>query len=173
MRRLLLALALTGFACGEASDLTDVNGEVDARSDVDQPNGEPFIQLGTGPRDFEPFSGTDIPTLVIVKGPQGGYHVWGGVAVDGVVPSNVGLEFEARYRGERVAGAYYVDTLSDRVVLGEREPYGYAGVAVILDAGVTPESLSGETLELYVTIEDSTGNRLSGEAQIKVECCEY
>lgn len=123
--------------------------------DTGGPSEEPpsiEVELGTGAERFE--SLTDGQEVVLVQGPQGGFHVWAAVriaapALDGELELELGLEVA----GTPVAGGYttwrpvFVDGVAER-----------AGLLVILFEP-NPWSVDGEQARLVVAVSAQNGQR--------------
>ena len=125
----------------------------------------PYLEVGTGFRAFEPLEpGQRVP---IVRGIQGGIHVWGGFRGAGFDPVKLEISFELRDEGVAVGDAGYTDD----VFPGDGGDFEYSAVAVIFYEN-TPELFSGRTMELSVQIRDRTGAVLSDAVEVIPECCE-
>lgn len=173
----LAALAATVVlcACGASDDANpaDTNPDVGDASDAADPAfGPPVIEIGTGARRYEPLPPDGVATVPIIEGIQGGFHVWGGFAASGLDPEDVSIEFIIARDGERLGGANYRDSLAERVELDQLEAYGYGGVAVIFNADIDPFDVSGQTLELSLTVRDRLGTTLRDSTSVRVLCCE-
>jgi hypothetical protein len=56
------------------------------------------IDVGTGESDFEPLNDGDV--VAKQHGPQGGYHVWISLRIDGATPEEVQLQIEVTGPGD-------------------------------------------------------------------------
>lgn len=167
-----LAFALCGIGCeGEdaarAPDPADADAAFSTPPPASDGSIEVFLQVGTGARRFEAIeNGGDVG---IVQGPQGGFHVWGGLRADGFDPgAQVRLDFELVQSGSVVARATYYDALERTEAEG---PFEYAAVAVVIEK-VEPRSVADlpATLRLSLTTED--GHVLEDEIEVIPRCCE-
>ena len=105
--------------------------------------------------------------MPIIRGMQGGYHVYGGFEVSGISPGDVTIDFEILLDGESIAVAAYQDVLQ-----GDGPTYRYAGVAVILYDNVEPDDVSERTVEMTVRVEDRRGVVLEDSITLVPICCE-
>lgn len=156
-----LPLILLALACGDGGGDT-------AGSPLD-----PAIELGTGTQFFEPL--TDGGTVLIVRGPQGGYHFDGSMQVQGIDPGNVDdlgdpsnpkTTFTVTDAGNQVAYVEYVQGI--RTVAGEKWIYEMIGRRVFLDI-VDDAELDGHEVVMTVEVTDSTGLVLSDSKTLMAE----
>jgi len=139
---------------------------------------DPGLEIGTGELEFEPLE--DDEPLVLIRGPQGGYHFLGSVRTKGITagdagnlgdPDNPTVTFQAHIEGEDLApGAQYVQGL-DPI---DAAPWTHemVGRLVILDIGQTVDAddgLAGVEVVFSVTLEDSAGDVYSDERTAVVE----
>ena len=127
----------------------------------------PERALGQGGHDVTAIE--DGGDVGIVQGPQGGFHVWGGLRADGFDPgAQVRLDFELVQSGSVVARATYYDALARTEPEG---PFEYAAVAVVIEK-VEPRSVADlpATLRLSLTTED--GHVLEDELEVIPRCCD-
>ena len=148
---------------------SDTGGDGDASTDVDAstdpPRTDPWMEIGTGVTEFEPLTeGQEIP---IVQGPQGGYHVWGGLQGFNFEPDNAEISYLLIIDGETVADALYYDDIP-RV----RDRYEYSRVAVVLFDEIDPESVSGQTATLALRLRTADGEELTDQIDVVPICCE-
>ena len=145
----------------------DPDARLPADADPDAPDaGPPRIEVGTGFRDFEPVEPGQ--SVAIVRGIQGGIHVWGGFRGAGFEPT--GLEMTFRLideAGEQVGGAQYIDDVFE----GPSGDLEYSAVAVIFDSD-EPDPYSGRPMTLTLEIAASDGTMLSDAVELVPECCE-
>src|SRR5688500_8056715 len=92
----LIAIALA-IGCGEEDGATDAGTTSDATRGVDSgmPGGSGRLELGTGTTAFQEIGGTS-PTLDLVHGPQGGWHVDLAVRIYVADPEGMILAYEGR-----------------------------------------------------------------------------
>jgi hypothetical protein len=122
------------------------------------PSDEVTVEVGTGESAFEPLTAA----LAFYQGPQGGYHVYGGVRTTGLFPGDPDDPFGPE--SPLVSFRLYLDG----AVLGEVVPQprylgpgadgaaeGAAQLVVIQDAD--PPLLDGRAVEFEVTVEDRCG----------------
>jgi hypothetical protein len=186
IRRGLLASLLTAcvlvaaaVACGgdesgspgSGSDSRDAGG--DAGEGPDGTVSElAWIRIGTGARQYEPLSpGQRVP---IIAGPQGGYHIWGGVAGSGFDPVDATMEFVLVLDGEVIGGTTYLDDLDERPDSGDPGAdwrYEYAAVAVII-RDEAPEDVSGHTVTMAVRLTARDGTELTDNIDVVPDCCQ-
>lgn len=145
--------ALVGVACSSSP-----GSSADA--------GPPFIELGTGTREFEPLDDGD--DIFIVQGPQGGYHFFGSLRARNVEPGDsedLSDPKNPRTTFEAFAGDARVDSMFSSYVQGLELEDGYAqmiGRTVILDI-LDDDDLDGVTVRFTVSLEDTDGVVVSDE----------
>lgn len=161
---------------GDAKPPADETGPADGApvADAAPTDGGPsptraWVEVGGGARAFEPIEpGQRVP---LVRGPQGGYHVWGGLRGAGFEPEGVTLDFRVvrPEGGDPLAMANYVDFLEP----GTDGVFEYAAVAVIFrDDFPDPQVFHGERLRLELTVTDVDGLVLRDEVEFVADCCE-
>lgn len=137
---------------------------------VDAAEGGGWIELGTGARSFEVLDpGQEVP---IIRGIQGGYHVWGAFRGGGFDDSDVRTRFWLDLDGQTIARADYSDfgLPTDR-----RDPtvFEYAGVSVIYDSNDAVQPTSGNPMTLRVEVQSlGDGQVLRDSIQVVPVCCE-
>ena len=166
--RLVLAPLLVAFvlvsACS-SDDAGDPDAGTDADTSTDPPRTDPWMEVGTGVTEFEALTeGQEIP---IVQGPQGGFHVWGGLQGFNFEPDNAEISYVLIIDGETVADALYYDDIP-RV----RDRYEYSRVAVVLFDEIDPESISGQTATLALRLRTADGGELTDQIDVVPICCE-
>ena len=139
---------------------------------------DPAIAIGTGELEFEPLE--DDEELVLIRGPQGGYHFLGSVRTVGIEagdPTNLGdpgnptVSFQATIDGVELApNAMYTQGL-DPI---DAPPFTHemVGRLVILDIGQSPaddDALAGADVVFSVTLEDADGAVYADERTAVVE----
>lgn len=129
-----------------------------------------WIELGTGARSFEALDpGQQVP---IIRGIQGGYHVWGAFRGGGFDDGEVRTLFWLDLDGQTIARADYSDfgLPPDR-----RDPtaFEYAGVAVIYDSNDAVQPTSGNAMTLRVEVQSLVDGQVLRDAmQVVPVCCE-
>lgn len=133
----------------------------------------PSIEIGTGEAAFEALD--PMGELLIVQGPQGGYHFNGSLHAIGVNPGNPDdlgdpenptIAFTASAGGQRRdIGIEYTQGLR-----GGAAPHTYEllGRRVILDIA-TDAALDGDEIEFEVSISDADGNVLTDTRTVIAE----
>lgn len=129
---------------------------------VQPDEGEAHLELGSGSWRFEPLE--DGAPVALVRGAQGGWHVWVSVRADGIDSDDVVLEIESQVADEsRPAQRTAVDVRLDRADAdGRRAFVGWP--QVIADPGC----MVGELLRLKVALTDSSGTRVVAERYVTV-----
>jgi hypothetical protein len=125
----------------------------------------PWLDVGTGRERFAPVPADG--AVPIIRGIQGGVHVWGAFRGAGFPGHGASIRFAARQDGEDVAGASYLDDVR-RALDGA---WDYAGVAVIFFQ-TQPELYDGKPTELSLRIEASDGTTVTDSVQVIPRCCE-
>ena len=168
------AAALVGLtACTEpttdTSRSTDTSPTTTGPCEIEDP-GEGGADLGTGADFFEPLEDGD--DLLVVYGPQGGYHVDGSVRVRGVNPGN----FRDLADPDNPLTSFVVETTDGEIVSGTGKTddsgvisyrqgldptcldgvYVMAGRRIFLDIDTDAE-LDGVPLVFTVTVEGVDG----------------
>jgi hypothetical protein len=148
MNRLLLLLAVT--ACTPPTPPPDPDG------------GQAEVLIGTGNASFVPLKDGD--EVTIVKGSQGGYHIWGAIRANGVL-NPAGLEVHYFI----LDGATRAEVQGDnayRLTLVQNGPYfewygmiGYLGTSV-------PSNVQGQPTIMKLTVKDSQGRTASDERSV-------
>ncbi len=110
--------------------------------------GEPWVELGTGSRAFEPLQDGD--SVELVAGPQGGWHVDATVWFGGFGPAGVTLVYDAvDSEAERVSFVTQAEVFEPSVLEAD-EGWHRVGDRIVLDIN-GPEEVVGEELYLRVT----------------------
>lgn len=138
---------------------------------------EPSVQIGTGDASFEPLADGD--TVLIIEGPQGGFHVLGSARFTGVEggdpdvlsdPQNPTYWFRVYDEGVRIDFApQYTQGLD---LAPEGEAFEELGRFVFLDI-TADEELVGHTLEITVDIEDVNGVALQDSVTVVAEASPF
>ncbi len=154
-RRIALATLISLCACGD-----------DANTIVDADAGPPTVELGSGDREFQAL--TDGDTILIVQGPQDGYHFFGSLRATNFnagdsenlgSPQNPTTTFEAFVGTARVdaQASTYKQGLKISSQGGEM-----IGRNVILDIQDDSE-LAGVEVRFLVRVDDVDGVSVSDE----------
>jgi hypothetical protein len=117
------------------------------------------IELGTGQDRFVPLEDGD--AVDIVKGPQGGYHIWGSVRTFRMDPKNIEIEYWVDLTGaplENVAHNKY------RLSLLPQGDYSewFGMTLFILD----PAKINQKTVTVRFEAKDSSGQRAQDSRQV-------
>ena len=107
--------------------------------------------------------------MPIIKGIQGGYHVWGAFTGRGFDDQDVRIQFALSLEGEVIADADYVELELPR---GRAGDFDYAGVAVIYYENERVEPSSGRQMSLALTVTTRDGLTLTDEVTLRPVCCE-
>lgn len=142
-----LCLALVGLAaCGPMAPplaLTDAGLVAAPDGGLESP-----LEVGTGTQSFEPL--TEGQPLVIIAGPQGGWHLWASVRVKPALdPTRINLKVKVKLAGAELTSTDY------RVTLVKNGPWleWYAMTALV----PTPETVRGKPTTVEVIATDSAG----------------
>lgn len=120
----------------------------------------PSLEIGTGTWRFEPLD--DGAVVPLVKGAQGGWHVWLSVRVDGLDASRGSLAIELQPADESEPA----ETTTVGVSLDPPDAEGrrsYLGWPAILS---DPSCAVGELLRVRATLTTSAGERLVAEREL-------
>lgn len=124
------------------------------------------LRIGTGPLPFEPMQ--DGQDVVMVHGPQGGWHVLAGLRathVQPIVRIHYTIDALVSDPPARVSDTRYrVMLVSEETCSGDYpDLFGYLDVRGLSDGqqDTPPELLDGATLRLTMTVEDDVGNTAS------------
>jgi hypothetical protein len=119
--------------------------------------GEARLEVGTGTWRFEPLEdGQEVP---MVRGAQGGWHVWVSVRAEHLQASTGRLEIEVQPADESAPP----ESASVGVQFDPPDADGmrsYLGWPAILSS---PSCAVGETLRVHVTLTTSAGQQISAE----------
>lgn len=126
------------------------------------PPGEPEVELGTGSWRFEALADDD--EVALVRGSQGGWHVWLSVRAYGVDTRDVTLTIETQPEDEsRPPDRVEVDVrVSDVDDEGMRSLLGWPAIVP------SPECLVGQRMRLSVTLRTSEGMELTDERILQI-----
>lgn len=176
----LLELPVRGLSCGLLVGIVSCGapspdpGPAGARSDSGAlPTGcfanEAMVDVGTGATAFEPLAEGD--PVVMVHGPQGGWHLLGSVRTHNMTEVvRIRFEVVVEDTGAVVAdNSLYVQTLPDGDCAGVYPGmYAYLVVEELADgdADTPPELLAYKSLMFRAFVEDQDGRTASGEVRI-------
>lgn len=130
------------------------------------PRGTPVVEVGTGADAFVPLSADD--PLPFVRGPQGGYHVYGSLRAEGALPGDPAdpygpdsplVTFVVAVDGAEVAGLHAQPRLLDEGPDGATL-VGQLVVFSVLD----PTALDGAPATFSAELTDRCG-ATAGDAQ--------
>jgi hypothetical protein len=129
----------------------------------------PEIAIGTGYSEFEALEDGD--GVVMVYGPQGGWHIWGSIRA-----SNTRNVIKIRFTAEDLeTGVQVVDVTNQVALAMESECTGvYTGIYGFLDIlplsegdlDTPPELLCMNELALRMTVSDSGGRVIQESLQL-------
>jgi len=162
------AVMLLWTACGEGSDTGTASPDSGAPEEGCAAS-PASIDVGTGADAFVALSDGD--PVVMVHGPQGGWHLLGSVRTHNMTPV-VRIRFEVVVEdgGAVVAdNSLYVQTLPDGECGGVYPGmYAYLMVDALADgdADTPPELLAYETLLFRAEVEDQDGRTAEAEVRI-------
>jgi len=159
----------TDTANDATEDPVDDTGD-DAADVIDD---TPYVRIGTGWDDFDPFGGfeplDERGTVRIAEGIQGGFHVWGGFEGRGMDESDVESSWQmTNADGDLVGGGFFVSDM---------RPYegrlAAAGLTVFIALEVDVETLDDVPHELCVDVTMADGTTASDCATVRPSCCDY
>lgn len=119
----LLAVLLLSQGCSESNSTAQGSPPADAGP-------VPWVRLGTGESEFEPWEGE--PTLELSAGVQGGFHVWVSFVVSGLAPYGpndnlLGLKLSTRVEGVEDSRLSFEADLATRQIPRDGEQVPTAG----------------------------------------------
>jgi hypothetical protein len=170
--------------CEEKGDPVDVEpgADVDADTDVDtdtdiDDSGEPVgcedlpprVEVGTGEAEYRPLLEGD--SVVMVHGPQGGWHMLGSVRVHSMDPIvEVHFTIHDEPSGVQVSdNTYRVAVVQDGECTGYYPGmYGYLDVSDLAAGDITtpPGLLAGHTMILTMNVTDYSGLTATEERRV-------
>ena len=145
---------------------------------------DPAIELGTGEAEFQDL--VDGDDLIVIRGPQGGYHFLGSVRIAGIdpgdptalgSPDNPTVTFQATINGAELAPyasytqglrAIEEDELEALAILGAPWTHEMVGRFAILDIADDDE-IVGEEVRFEVRFDAITGESYSDQRTAWVE----
>ncbi len=130
------------------------------------------VAIGTGPLPFVPIeAGQDV---VMVHGPQGGWHVLAGLRAEGVPPIvriHYTIDALVAEPPVRVSDTRYrVMLVSDGDCGGDYpDLFGYLDVRGLADGerDTPPEILAGTTLRMTMTVDDDAGRTAESAVEVR------
>ncbi len=177
----LASLVALLAACSSGSPGPDGgNGTDTGPCDVAVQQGARWADLGAGEDFYEPLADGD--PILIVFGPQGGYHLDGSVRVAGVDPGDPELppgdpaHPQTTFEVRREDGSLASGVPGDLRALTYREAlrptcaegvFQMAGREIFL--AFTDRDLDGETLTITVTVQDPDGITVSNAHEVVAE----
>ncbi len=143
MAKRLFALILLGVATGCGSDPVDSGSDAGPVGD----GGPPRVELGTGLANFETIG----PTMEIVFGPQGGWHLYVSCRLYNMTVEGLRLGYRTERDGALISmpGEYI---LQERRILREGDHYLRTGDLAIFDITM-PSDVVGDTVTVTVTAD--------------------
>ncbi len=129
----------------------------------------PMIKIGTGRTKYQSID--PMETLTVVKGPQGGYHVWGSFMAKCIPFKNVRILFELKDGDRLLATADYTET---ELTLDDHNEFEYLAVTVIYlqNDWVMENTDKILTFSVKVSPIDQPDLVFSDQTQIKTACCQ-
>lgn len=122
------------------------------------------LELGTGRTAFEPVVNGE--TLQVILGPQGGYHIFGGVKATGVVPQNIQLICALSFAD---TDAPITTTLSVQNLSGGPDDFSQPGILCRINNDNGPQlvnSVLGQRVKMKMHIRDTNGAEADDTRQI-------
>ena len=150
LRPALLLIASLSLACGTAGTGTPGGENGDSLSNSHQDAGPqaPLAQVGTGTDSFEPLE--DGQTVPVIKGPQGGYHIWTSIRVRAPIASkDLKVRLHVDFNGAVLTDTNYVLNFWQKGAYAEY----YALTAFIPD----PAAVDGQRVQLAIDVTDTNG----------------
>jgi hypothetical protein len=143
-------LAGTCFGCGSGGAASGDGSAVDG----------PRLDLGTGRTAFEPLGSEG--TVPLIKGLQGGYHVWTSLHAYGFETDVLRMDMTTRW-GERDESL-----LEMKAVLGVKADTDLAGAPVLTTLGwpalvFDPHCANGKALDVDVRVTDTDSGRSASD----------
>lgn len=165
-------LILLAVGCsGPTSDTSNPGTDAGTDSGTEIPDLDPAIRLGTGVDEFIELSDGD--EILVVRGPQGSYHVEGSLRVQGINngdpkdlshPDNPLITFELLDElGTAISGLEEETTIEYRQGIDpgdEPGVYEMLGRTIYIDPELRDTDIAGQTLTLTVAVEDVDGVRV-------------
>ncbi len=165
MKRCLSLLLLIIAGCGPGDHRGRHTGEATIPDDPCAPK----VEIGTGDQFFVPLA--EGSQLMMISGPQGGWHMLGSVRVTGTGPEvHIQYEIVHKQTGAIISNnSYNLALLMDEECSGTFVGmYGYLGVEELAqgEADTPPEVLAGDTLVLRMHVQDYDFVEVEGKVEV-------
>ena len=179
MVRALACLLAMSAACGgddapdagadaATIDVPPVDASGDAPVDTFDADVRPRIELGTGAMAFEAVPTTGEPTLPLIFGPQGGWHLEAAVRLLGVDPEGLVLEYETTDAAEGTVLSFPTRVeLSEARVRPEGDHHVRVGDLVIFDI-FAAEEVVHRVVDVTVVAFPASGAMLTDARRVTV-----
>jgi hypothetical protein len=162
----------------DVADADAGDGATDPADDTPGPDSDTpdapaaWIRVGTGFSTVSAFGGytpvEDGAELVITEGPQGGFHLWGGLEGGGLPEADLEAEWSITTPGGDVVGGAY--SLTDTLEYGTHR--ATAGVTVFIDLALDVLALDGQPLRMCATA--FVGEEEPADCvDVVARCCSY
>jgi hypothetical protein len=160
----------------DADTDVDTDTDVDVDTDTDDTGGPvdckdlpPRVEVGTGETEFRPLLALE--PVVMVHGPQGGWHMLGSVRVHNMDPIvEVHFTIHDEPSGVQISdNTYRVAVVQDRECTGYYPGmYGYLDVSALATGGITtpPGLLAGHPMLLTMAVTDYSGLTATEERRV-------
>jgi hypothetical protein len=129
----------------------------------------PMIKIGTGRTSYQSID--QMQTLTVVKGPQGGYHIWGSFMAKCIPFQNVRILFELKDGDRLLAMADYTEM---ELSLDDHNAFEYLAVTVIYLENDWVMENTDKVLTFSVKLSpiDQPDLVFSDQIEIKTACCQ-
>ncbi len=129
----------------------------------------PMIKIGTGRTTYQNID--QMQTLTVVKGPQGGYHIWGSFMAKCIPFKNVRILFELKDGDRLLAMADYTEM---ELSLDDHNAFEYLAVTVIYlhNEWVMENTDKALTFSVKLSPIDKPDLVFSDQIEIKTACCQ-
>ncbi len=129
----------------------------------------PMIKIGTGRTSYQSID--QMQTLTVVKGPQGGYHIWGSFMAKCIPFQNVRILFELKDGDRLLAMADYTEM---ELSLDDHNAFEYLAVTVIYLQNDWVMENTDKVLTFSVKLSpiDQPDLVFSDQIEIKTACCQ-
>ncbi len=129
----------------------------------------PMIKIGTGRTSYQNID--QMQTLTVVKGPQGGYHIWGSFMAKCIPFKNVRILFELKDGDRLLAMADYTEM---ELSLDDHNAFEYLAVTVIYlhNEWVMENTDKALTFSVKLSPIDKPDLVFSDQIEIKTACCQ-